>query len=438
MNKIKLTLQSAFHKLKSQGFFFIFGSSTLNKIIAFASSWIIVRIISKPEYGVYTHAYNIYAFILLLNGFGITSAVLQLGSESKSVSEKRRIYSYGMRFGVMVDLVLAFAVFLVGWFVPLKFDGANMLLLLMVLLPLVTIVTDLEMVYLRINFQNKQYAISSTLNSVAVLLFSCVFALLFKAPGLVLAGYVSHLFTAVVTNRLFKVPLRLNRVRLEPEEKKTVYSIASISMLNNGLSHLMYLLDIFIIGLIMTESEVIASYKIATNIPTALQFIPAALLIFVYPHFARNKDNKTWVLKNYKRMLIPFALFNLAISVGLILIAEPLLVFVFGEQYRDAVIPFQILCASYFFSATFRTVSGTLLVTQRKLKFNLYLSVFAGILNSCLNVVLIQAMQVKGAAIATMITTVVCSLISTGYLLICLHKMPDLPATAGDSEVEAT
>lgn len=418
MNKYISGMASALDKLKKRGFFFIFGSSTINKIIGFASSWIIVRIISKPEYGVYTHAYNIYGFILLLNGLGITSAVLQIGSEAKTEEEKRCIYGYGLRVGISIDLILSAVILLIGFFIPLKIDGSNKLLVMMFLLPAFTIVTDLQLMYLRINLKNKQFAETSTINSFAVLILSCLLSYCFKAPGLVLAGYCSHLFTSIIANRVFHVPFRVGAITLSGEDKRSVFSISLISMVNNGLSHLMYLLDIFVIGFLIAESEVIASYKIATNIPTALQFIPTALVLFAYPHFARNKDNKKWVLKNYIRMILPFGVFNLLVSIFLIVLSEPIITIVFGSQYLDAAVPFRILCVSYFFSATFRTVSGALLVTQRQLKFNLFVSIIAAALNSILNFVLINAMQMRGAAIATLITTTVCGLLSTVYFLI--------------------
>lgn len=410
-------IRNTLNQLKKNGFFHIFGASTLNKIISFASSWIIVRIISKAEYGVYTHAYNKYGFLILLSGLGIASAVLQLGSEAMEEREKLRIYRYGLRIGLFSNLLLSAAVMLVGLFVPLKIEGSNSLLIMMTALPLVTIVTDLQFMYLRINLRNKQFSALSLINSIAVLAFSCALAFLLKAPGLVLAGYCSHLFTAIIANRIYRVPLKLENVRFSEPERKTVYSIALISMVNNGLSHLMYLLDVFVIGLLIAESEVIAAYKIATNIPTALQFIPAAILLFVYPHFARNKDNKNWVLKKYRQLIIPFGLFNLITATGLFFIAKPLIGFIFGVQYLDAVTPFRILCISYFFSATFRAVAGSLLVTQRKLKFNLGISVFAAALNLTLNYFLIRSMQMTGAAIATLITTAVCGTISTVYFL---------------------
>lgn len=414
---VKVKFLSLLGKLKEKGFFHIFGASTINKIIGFASSWIIVRILSKPEYGVYAYAFNIYSFILLFNGLGIVSSVLQLGSETKEENEKKRIYTYGLKIGLLVNFVLTLIILLLGVFVPLKIEGSNILLAIMALLPLFTVITDLQFMFLRINLRNKHYSALSTINSIAVLTYSCGLAYLLKAPGLVLANYCSHFSTTLIACKYYKVPLKFWNASVSSAEKKTIFSIALISMVNNGLSHLMYLLDVFVIGIMIADSMVIASYKIATNIPIALQFIPAALVLFAYPHFAQNKDNKEWVLKKYSQLIIPFGCFNLVVSLVLILLSKPLIGFIFGLQYLDAVVPFRILCVGYFFSATFRTVSGALLVTQRQLKFNFYISLFGGLLNLVLNVILIKSMQSTGAAIATLLTTSICGFISTAYFI---------------------
>lgn len=403
--------------LKKKGFFHIFGASTINKIIGFASSWIIVRIISKAEYGVYTYAYNIYSFILLLSGLGIASAVLQVGSETKDPKEKLRVYSYGIKVGTTVDSCLAILILLIALLVPLAIEGSNRLLMMMFALPLVTVVMELQLMYLRINVKNREYSRITTMNSIAVLAFSCILAYIFKAPGLVLAGYCSHLFTIIVASKRYKIPLKPQKSDFSREEKKGIFSIATISMINNGLSRLMYLLDIFVIGLVIKNSGVIASYKIATNIPTALQFIPTALMVFIYPHFAQNKDNKEWLIRNYKRVILPFGAFNLICSLGMIVFAKPAISLLFGTQYLDAVTPFRILAVGYFFSATFRSLAGSLLVTQRKLKFNLFVSVLSSLMNTGLNVWMILMWGSSGAAVATVITGIVSGAISTAYLL---------------------
>ena len=404
-------------KLTQTGFFHIFGSSTINKIIGFASSWILVRIISKPEYGVYSYANNIYSFCLLLSGWGITSAVLQLCSESNDEDRRSILYRYGMRFGLKVNLALAILVACIGCLIPLPIEGSNVLLTMMCALPTATLIPELQFLYLRFNMRNKEYAKANTFNSIIVFAFSCIFAFLWKAPGLVLAGYAAHLTTSVYAAKKYGAPVDCRKVQLNQDDKKTLFSIATISMINNGLSRLMYLLDVFVLGIVVPDSTAIAAYSVATKIPTAMGFIPSAVTIYIYPYFARHKDDRHWLLENYVKLIIPFGLFNLCASAALVLFAKPMISILFGAQYLDAVVPFRILSISYFFSATFRVVSGNLLVTQRKLKFNLVMAVLSSTLNTVLNVFFISAWASEGAALATLLTVVVSCIASTLYLL---------------------
>lgn len=422
MDKLKEILVSYLKKLKTKGFFHIFGSSTINKVIGFASTWVIVRLISKMEYGVYSYAYNLYSFFLILSGMGIASAFLQLGSETADVTEKEKLYRFSMRFGLTINVALALIIALVGLFAPMPYEGAGFLLALMAGLPLIVLVNELQLTYLRVDMRNVAYSRINTLNSVLIFVLSCVFAFLLKSPGLILASYIAHIISILIASKRCNVGLRLTDCALTQETKKSLFSIAFISMVNNGLSRLMYLLDIFVLGQVVIDSEMIASYKIATNIPTALQFIPQAVMVFLYPYFARNKDNRDWLLRNYKRLILLFGAFNLAVSMLMVAFAKPIIVIFFGEQYLDAIVPFRILSCSYFFSATFRSFAGNLLITQRRLKFNLFVSIFACGMNTVLNIFMIRAWESKGAAIATLITVAVSGAISTCYLIRVMIK----------------
>ena len=57
-------------KLFSTGFFHIFGGNVINKVITFVSGIILVHLLSKPEYGVFTYAWNIYGIVFLFSGMG--------------------------------------------------------------------------------------------------------------------------------------------------------------------------------------------------------------------------------------------------------------------------------------------------------------------------------------------------------------------------------
>jgi O-antigen/teichoic acid export membrane protein len=188
-------------------------------------------------------------------------------------------------------------------------------------------------------------------------------------------------------------------------------------MANNATGHLIYILDIFIIGILISNETVIASYKVATIIPNALIFIPSSLMVYLYPYFAEKNCNKIWVRENYFKIIKYFGVFNIFLSGILIILAPFIIKLLFGTQYLDAVLSFRILTLGYLISATFRKVSGNLLVTQRKLKFNFLLGIFEGIVNLIGNVVLVSLYGSIGAAIASLIVVILSSILSVRYFV---------------------
>ena len=74
------------------GFFHIFSASVLNKIIVFLSNIIVIRLISKVEFGAYTYALNGLSFALLISGCGLVTGTFQLCSEECDKDEKKQIY----------------------------------------------------------------------------------------------------------------------------------------------------------------------------------------------------------------------------------------------------------------------------------------------------------------------------------------------------------
>ena len=99
-------LSDGLRRLFRAGLFDIFGADALNKVLTFVSGMIVVRLIPQEVYGVYSYAYNILNIILLFNGLGASSAILQLTSERTFADRKRDIEIAGMRMGFAFDLLL--------------------------------------------------------------------------------------------------------------------------------------------------------------------------------------------------------------------------------------------------------------------------------------------------------------------------------------------
>lgn len=422
--RIKNQIAELAQKLKQTGFFHVFGSSVINNMISFLRGIILVRIISKSSYGVYTYAQNIYGFFIILSGMGLASAVLQLCSEQSENEKRFSIYSYGCRNSVIINTFLALIIFISSVIIKFPIEGANQLLMALSALPVVEIFRDQQLMFLRTELRNREYSIANTFSAALTLILSIVLSLKFEAYGLIAAGYLTAIILSIYLAIKCKIPFPKKTVCINAEERKTMWGIGVISMLNNGLSGLMYLLDIFVIGVFIPDETVIASYKVATTIPSALYFIPSAILIYAYPLFARHKNDKAWTLDHYHKLTLVSGIVNFTIAIVLILMSGVIVPLIFGTQYEDAIGCFCILCLSFAISGTFRMIGGNLLVTQRKLKVNLFVSIFSSAFNTVMNIILVLHWGSIGAAVATLLTVIITSAVNTVYLSIVYRRLP--------------
>lgn len=413
-----IDLKGKVQYLFKTGFVHIFGFTVVNKLLTFMSSILIVRIIPKDIFGIYTYANNLVAMFMLASGLGLVSSTFQLCSEHAHNKKRiNRIYSYGSAVALRFNFLLSIIIIIFSIVYTFKFKSAEMYILLMAFQPFVIVIFEFQQVYLRSNLQNKDYAYSCNLNTIFVVAFSMLGALVYGVTGLIIGNYLAYILSEVIVYYKFKAFISFKKSKIKNTYKKLLYKIAFISMTNNGLSTLLYLVDIFIIGIYVTDERLIASYKVATVIPTAITFIPSAIITYVYPYFAMNRKNMEWTKTNYKILLKWVAILNVVITLGLIIIAKPLIITIYGKNYLDSLQCFRILVFSYFFSGTFRIISGNLLVTQRRVGINLFISIISGVLNIVFNIILIPKLGNLGAALTTTLIVLISSLFSTFFYL---------------------
>jgi O-antigen/teichoic acid export membrane protein len=271
--------------------------------------------------------------------------------------------------------------------------------------------------------QNKAFGTANTVNAVLVSLFTLLGAWLLKNNGIVIGQYLAVFIMLWMLWKRYDVPLIGAEEDLPLQDKKDLFTIAGISTLNNALSQMLTLLGTFMLGLIISNPVMIASYKVASAIPMALNFIPSALMVYLYPYFARNRHNKAWVKSKYKTILLFAGMANLFISIIGIVFAEQIIRIIFGDSYSDATLPFQVLMGSYFISGTFRTISGNLLVTQRKLKVNTVNGIVGAVVSIVMNAILIPGRGSMGAAISYLITMIITSLIAVYYFSAAINEI---------------
>ncbi|AEX85656.1 membrane protein involved in the export of O-antigen and teichoic acid [Marinitoga piezophila KA3] len=407
------------NKLSKKGFFHIFFSNVFNKIIQFLTSIVIVKFLTKEEYGIFSYAMNILSLFLILNGLGVTSGFLQFGSESyKDKNLQKSYFKYALTVGILFNFLISFAIFIYSQFFSLPIKGSIVVLKYMSLIPIITIIYELIQTYYRVNLRNKIYSYTYSLNTFLYFILSIIGAYYLKINGIILGRYFAYIIAILFSIWYLKDDIRDIFYIKYPQKNLRVdfFKYSFVSSLTNSISSILYLIDTFLVGLIIKNAEITASYKAATLIPFALNFIPLSVMTFAYPYIVQNNKDKAYLKKYYFKLKKYLLLLNSLISLFLILFAPFIIKIMFRSDYTDSVLPFQILSFGYFIAGSFRIPNGNFIAAIKKLKVNLIVSIISGSANIILDIILIYYYGSTGAAVATVGVFVISSLLSELYL----------------------
>lgn len=405
--------------LAKDGLFHIFGSSVLAQVGGLISSMIVVRKLPKVDYGYYVSANNLYSYLAIFIGLGLTSAVIQYCSERITEQRRNAIYRHSMIAGSMSNMVVFATIMVLAFFKEMSGDPqVAYYLRLMSGLPFVVYAYSYFQVILRVKLKNRAFSYANMLYSGVMLAGNIVFTLLIGIPGLILSIYLANLVAAAkCAVELQKDDFFGQIVRKEnwisSKDKREINGYALICALTNFASTLLVLLDVTCLDLVIGNSEVLADYKVAATIPSACTFIPSCLMTFFYPKlvdaFSVSRDigrvKVKWLMK-------AFLMINGAVYMCLALGAPLIIWIIFGEKYLNVVPIFEVLSLNYFIYCQ-RHLLGNVIAVIKRVKVNLVFSIISGLLNIVLNLILIQWFASIGAALATVLVT--CSMLVMDY-----------------------
>lgn len=420
LNKAKASVK----RLTEAGFFSIFLTNILIKVVGLVGNILLVRILSKSAYGTYGYITNAYSILIILADMGTSITAVQLCSEAHRTPERQNaIFSLAFRYSMLFNLVSSGLVLFSGLFYPYQTETAGLYTASLFLLPVISNVNRFILSNAQIRMENKLYARINLFESLIRYLILLPLSCFFSFRGALYSDYVIQLcvmcFGLCQSRSVLK--LRAPESCLGPSDKRTFFRLSFSSALNNIISNSLVLLDVFLLGIFVSNMDVIASYKVASNIPLALMFIPSSVEVFMMPHFARHREDFRWVRKNYRLTLAALSLFNLCVCGGGILLGPWIIKLLYGTQYTDAAVCFSILLLGYFFSSI-RAVSHIAIYSQRKVQVNILVTLFSNLLNILLDILLIRKYASIGAAIASSAVNLLAALVMVLYLEGYLHR----------------
>lgn len=424
-----MSLPKIVNKLKGEFFFTLF-ANIFSYLITFCGSIIYVRLLGKHDFGVYTFAFNIISLFLLLNGFGAASGVLQYVSRAKDQFERVAVLQFAFKVGIFFNLLIALFIIAYALIFPLPIPAARPILLTMALFPVGRLYIDIFQAYLRASGQNRIQGYFLIINNSLLLLANIVGIMLFHLYGLIYFTYIAYVVMLIFSSWKFKLPAIIGFAKKDTSliNRKQFISYSFFTTLANAFSGLLFVLDIIIISYIVKEPQLIASYRVATIIPFAINFIPNIAVNYFYPEFAKNAHDPAKIRQLSRYIFFRMFAFSGATSVLLILLAKPLILVIFGKSYQDSILPFQIISFGYWIIASFRTINGNILAAMGKARLSFYLTGFILVVNVIVTYLMVKYYSINGAAIAVVFMYAFSSLI--GYISLKL-VLSNLEPTLG-------
>jgi len=383
----------------------------------FATQVLIVRYLSKTEYG---------AFALALSIVAIGTTICLLGLE-RTVGRFAPIYhekgDYGRMWGTLavvvgtvigmgLAVVLGVYVFqgMLGGFVNNEV-ALGILLLMIVLAPIQAL--DSLLISLLATFGSARSIFFRRYIVAPVLQLGIVFALIATgsdvrtlALGYVVAAALGLFVYSFVLLRMLHLQGLIKELRRETLRFPTreIFTF-SVPLLTSDLAMVLRgSLTVVLIQVLSTTAQV-AEFRAV--MPVAIQnlFVATSFRFIFTPgaarHYARGDrvalNDLYWQTAAWIAILA-FPLFALCIG-----FAEPLAVLLFGEQYRSSGVILGILCLGYYVNGSMGFNSLTLRVFNR-VRFLALTDLSTAGLNLVLAVVLIQQFGAVGAAVATSAT----------------------------------
>ena len=408
-------------KIYQKGLVHILAGSFMTKLVSFFGSIFLVRVLSKEDYGILGYLDNLYGYVFVLAGMGVSNAVLRYVVLGKTPEEKYGFFRYAYRRGILWNILLGIGAVVVFGFYTHPADYRDYVWLLNILLLALPFhyLTDNVLCNERAMFDNQRYATFSFALSTSIILSKIAAGFLGGIHVVVFAQAGVYVVLAVAMMILTKKKHYSAAVptELSPAQKRTINSYSLQYMITNGLWHIFMLNDTFLLGRFCDPSA-LADYKVAYTLPGCVSIISSAIGVFVVPYFVRNENDPKWIRSNFKKTYVLSAAIAGCICLGIGVLAKPLIWLLYGEQYMNIVPVMRMLLLSAFFNCGMRYTTANLLSAMGRVRPNMVVSCLGMVLQVGINLFVVPVYGAMGVAM----TSCVVYLFMAVTLLVVFYK----------------
>lgn len=404
------------------GFFHILTGSILNKTIALISGIVIARLVDKVEYAYLSYASNIYSYITLVSGLGLSSAILKYCAVQGERSLEKGYMQCAFRLGGAFELAITVLACLAITFADIPYPRSRVYMWAFILTPLLSHMNTCIICYMRTQLENRRYVITGVLNSVLSCCLSIIFVLTVGTTGIIPARYITIVITLAYSYSYYRRTIKNTKpTKLSRKEVKAFLAMGFSMMVAGFFSGIMPLNESFLVNNIIRDEIVTATFRVAGQFPQLLLIFSGAATVYFFPIVAKMTDYRAIRKKVIRIGALNGLLIILLAGMGMLLtpIAFRLL---YTGKYDDAVSISYTLWLMRAANCCLRMIPMNILPALGKTKFNAYLAFSSCIAQVLIDYLLITRIGIKGVAYGAIIVYFSSAILYWWYFLSVCRK----------------
>ena len=358
--------------------------------------------------------YGILAFALALNGiFGV---IANFGLDPLTVREVARDKSLARKYlanGIVLKLIFGSLTFLIVFLVVNLLGYPEITRKVVYIITLSTIITGISNLFKDIYqaFERMEFmSIGQILQSVLSLVFAITaiklgldimyFAMIYLIVNLIVLGY--HVI--IITWKFLKP-----KIEVDLNFWKSVVRDAWPFALTAVFVSIYYWVDSVMLSY-MKGDEVVGWYNVAYRLILILLVVPSIYFMSIYPVMSRFfKESKDSLKFSFERSFKYMSMLAFPVGVGTTLLADKIILLIFGQEYLPSSKALQILVWSVvciYLSSPY----GQLVRSMNRQNIETKITATGAILNTMLNAVIIPRYSYVGASATTFTTELLVTL----------------------------
>ncbi|MBN1896573.1 MAG: oligosaccharide flippase family protein [Candidatus Aenigmarchaeota archaeon] len=410
-------------KTLAKGAGIVLAGLILSKIFTLIYRVFIAQFYGPTDYGIFSLGIAVLSLFAMTSLIGLQSGVVRFVSHYRSKKDNERVkgtiissLKITLPLSIAMSIILALLSEFIGLTVFHETELVNVLMILSISIPFTTLMTILMSAF--IGFKKADYRVYT--ENISLNSFKLLLILLFGIAGLGISG-IAWAWT-IATIMTFIVTVLLIR-KLYPDIKSSLKSVEikselfkySAPLLFTGtMGFIILWTDTIMIGIFMEASDV-GIYNAAMPIGQILFMTANAIIALFLPVitelYSKNKIKK---INNLYKTVSRWTLYvNLPIFLVLVFFSRQVLSIMFGPEYTSGYIVLVILSVGFMIKKTFPVIET--LQMAKKTKNVMYAIASGTAANVILNIMLIPAMGINGAALASMSTYTISTLMMLFY-----------------------